>query len=80
MAKNKKPRMELDDDFFAQLDFLRYDYDNILTTVEQQKKDIQRLMALLVENGIPIPGDLIDRYISRASESSQYSEEELPFD
>ena len=53
--------------------------DNILTTVEQQKKDIQRLMALLVENGIPIPGDLIDRYISRASESSQYSEEELPF-
>lgn len=80
MAKKPKSRVELDDDFFVQLDFLRYDYDNILTTVEQQKKDIRRLMALLVENGISIPGELIDRYISRVSESSQYSEEELPFD
>lgn len=80
MAKNKKPRVELDDDFFAQLDFLRCDYDNVLETVEQQKKDIRRIMALLVENGIPIPGELIDKYVSRASENDQGIEEELPFD
>ena len=79
MAKSRKPQMELDDDFFAQLDFLRYDYDNTLETVEQQKKDIQKLMALLVERGIPIPSELIDRYILRASESGQEADDELPF-
>lgn len=79
MSKNRKPHIELDDDFFAQLDFLRYDYDNVLKTVEQQKKDIQKLMALLVERGIPIPDELIDRYILRASETGQEPEDELPF-
>ena len=51
--------------FFAQLDFLGNDYGNALETIEQQEKDIQKLMALLIENGIAIPSNLVDRYIKR---------------
>lgn len=80
MSKRKKHQgFEMDDEFFAQLDFLRSDHDNALQTIEQQKQDIQKLLALLVEQGIPIPGDIIDRYIKRASEAESDKPEELPF-
>lgn len=78
MGKRKTP-YELDDEFFAQLDFLRYDYDQSLETIEQQKMDIQKLLALLIEKGISIPGDIIDRYIKRTPETNS-DEPELPFD
>lgn len=78
MGKRKKT-YELDDEFFAQLDFLRYDYDQSLETIEQQKMDIQKLLALLIEKGISIPGDIIDRYIKRTPETNS-DEPELPFD
>ena len=58
MSKRKMPGYEMDDEFIAQLDFLRYDYDNALQTIEQQKQDIQKLLAVLVERDIPIPGRL----------------------
>ena len=49
MSKHRKPHpLELDDEFFAQLDFLRNDYDDALETIEQQKQDIQKLLALLI--------------------------------
>lgn len=83
MSKHKKHSVDLDDEFFNQMEFLQSDYDRSLQTVEQQKKDIQKLLALLVERDIPIPGDIIDRYISRSSEDdSEATEEweELPFD
>jgi hypothetical protein len=73
------PGYEMDDEFIAQLDFLRYDYDNALQTIEQQKQDIQKLLAVLVERDIPIPGNIIDRYIKRASETDNDEAEELPF-
>lgn len=79
MSKRKMPGYEMDDEFIAQLDFLRYDYDNALQTIEQQKQDIQKLLALLVERDIPIPGNIIDRYIKRASETDNDEAEELPF-
>ncbi len=34
----------------------------MLETIEQQKQDIQKLMALFIERDIPIPGNIIDRY------------------
>ena len=83
MSKHKKHSVDLDDEFFNQMEFLQSDYDRVLQTVEQQKKDIQKLLALLVERDIPIPGDIIDRYIRRCSEDdSEATEEweELPFD
>lgn len=77
MSKRKNQNFEMDDDFFAQLDFLRCDYDNALETMEQQKRDVRKLVAILVENDIPIPDDIIDKYIRRCSSSTT---EELPFD
>ncbi len=79
MSKRKTPSYEMDDEFFAQIDFLRNDYDNALRTIEQQKADIRQLLAIMVKEAIPIPEDLIDRYIRKTSESESI-EEELPFD
>ena len=39
MSKRKMPGYEMDDEFIAHLDFLRYDHDNALQTIEQQKQD-----------------------------------------
>ena len=83
MSKHKKHSVDLDDEFFNQMEILQARYDHALHTVEQQKKDIQKLLALLVERDLPIPGDIIDRYIRRSSEDdSEETEEweELPFD
>ena len=65
--------------FFAQLDFLRNDYDQALKTIDQQKADIRHLLALLIKEDIPVPEDLIDRYIRKTSDSKSI-DEELPFD
>ena len=83
MSKHKKHSVDLDDEFFNQMEILQARYDHTLQTVDQQKKDIQKLLALLVERDLPIPGDIIDRYIKRSSENdSEETEEweELPFD
>ena len=83
MSKHKKHSVDLDDEFFNQMEILQARYDHTLQTVDQQKKDIQKLLALLVERDLPIPGDIIDRYIRRCSEDdSEATEEweELPFD
>ncbi len=79
MSKQKTTGYEMDDEFIAQLDFLRSDHDNALQTIEQQRQDIQKLIALLIERDIPIPGSIIDRYIRRASEIDPDEAEELPF-
>lgn len=84
MAKRKKQTFELDDEFLAQLAFLRQDYDSALETIEQQKKDILKLLALLIEKDIPVPGDIIDRYVKRVldsldDESDNDEPEDLPF-
>ena len=84
MAKRKKQTFEFDDEFLAQLDFLRQDYDNALETIEQQKKDILKLLALLIEKDIPVPGDIIDRNVKRVldsldDESDGDEPEDLPF-
>lgn len=70
----------MDDEFIARLDFLRQDYDDSLETLEQQKRDIQRLLAILVERDIPIPSDIADCYIRRAAETDSDGAEALPFD
>lgn len=84
MGKRKKRTFEFDDEFLAQLDFLRQDYDNALETIEQQKKDILKLLALLIEKDIPVPDGIIDRYVKRAldsldDESDDDEPEDLPF-
>lgn len=76
MSKHKKQELELDDEFLAQMDFLRSDYDNALQTVEQQNQDIKKLISILIERDIPIPGEIIDRYIKHSLPNDT---EELPF-
>lgn len=79
MRKRKSAPYEVDDEFFAQLDFLRNDYDQALEIIDQQKADIRQLLALLITEDISVPEDLIDRYIRKASDSKSI-DEELPFD
>ncbi|MGN0269550.1 MAG: hypothetical protein ACI4CX_02525 [Candidatus Weimeria sp.] len=79
MSKRKSVPNEIDDEFLAQVDFLRDDYDKALETIEQQKDDIRQLIAILVKEDIPIPEDLADRYIRKTSDSDPIGEE-LPFD
>ena len=49
MSKRKSTSDEMDDEFFARLDFLRNDYDQALETIDQQNADIRRLLALLIK-------------------------------
>lgn len=79
MSRRKSAPYEVDDEFFAQFDFLRNDYDQALKTIDQQKADIRHLLALLIKEDIPVPEDLIDRYIRKTSDSKSI-DEELPFD
>ncbi len=79
MSRRKSVPYEVDDEFFAQLDFLRNDYDQALKTIDQQKADIRHLLALLIKEDIPVSEDLIDRYIRKTSDSKSI-DEELPFD
>ena len=81
MSKHRRKEArfdEFDAEFLAQLDFLGNDYGNALETIEQQEKDIQKLMALLIENGIAIPSNLVDRYIKRIPDTDDMTDD-LPF-
>lgn len=82
MGRRKTVPYEADDEFFAQIEFLRNDYDQALETIEQQKVDIRILLSLLIKEDIAIPEELIDRYIRKisASEETNHSLEDLPFD
>ena len=79
MSKRKSTPYEVDDEFFAQIDFLRNDYNQALETIDQQKADIRQLLVLLIKEDIPIPEDLIERYIRKTADS-KFIDEELPFD
>ena len=79
MGKRKSTPCEVETEFLAQLDFLRSDYDNAVETIDQQNADIRQLLALLIKENIPIPEELIDRYI-RKMPKSEYLDEDLPFD
>lgn len=82
MSKRKKTGYEIDSEYFAQLDYLGAEYSAALEKIEEQNRDIRKLIALLVEHDVPIPGNIIDQYIKRAPEEAhdiQEDEEELPF-
>lgn len=79
MSKRKSTPYEIDDEFFAQLDFLRNEYDHALETIDQQNADIRQLLALLIKDDIPIPEIIIDQYICKTPNIG-HIDEELPFD
>lgn len=78
MSKKKVQLKEnFDDELYAQMDFLRADYDKSQTVIEEQKSDILKLIALLIENDIPVSNELLKRYVRRAPDNT---DEDLPFD
>ncbi|GFO84175.1 hypothetical protein [Anaerostipes butyraticus] len=82
MSKRRKTGYKIDSEYFAQLDYLGAEYSAALEKIEEQNKDIRKLIALLVEHDVPIPGNIIDQYIRRAPEEThdiQEVEKELPF-
>lgn len=66
-------------DLYIELDYLKNDYDLALSTIEQQSSDIKRFLLLLIEKDIPIPEDLINRYINKTPASNKQDDEDLPF-
>ena len=78
MSKHKSKPYVVDDDFFAQVDFLRNDYDQALKTMEQLNADIRQLLSILIRENIPVPEEMIDKYVLKFSKNKD-SAEELPF-
>jgi hypothetical protein len=75
---NKQRQTKIYDNLYTQINFLKKDHDYALKTIKQQKIDIKRFLSILIEKDIPIPEDMIDRYISKVP-SLKEDEEELPF-
>ncbi len=75
----KQRQLEIDDDLYIQINLLKNNYDYALNTIKQQKADIKRFLLILIEKDIPIPEDLINRYICKTSLLND-CDDELPFD
>lgn len=75
---NKQRQTKIYDNLYTQINFLKKNHDYALKTIKQQKIDIKRFLSILIEKDIPIPEDMIDRYISKVP-SLKEDEEELPF-
>lgn len=73
MGKHKKNSYEFDDEFIAQMDFLRAGYDDAVKMLEEQKADIHKPLAIMIENDVPVPQNIAKKYIRITTE------EELPF-
>lgn len=70
---NKQKYHEL----FEKIDYLKGELDIAEFEVKRQRSDIKVLLLLLIENDIPIPEDLVNKYINKARMSKP--DIELPF-
>lgn len=59
---NKQKIREL----YEKIDYLESELDIVLFEAKHQRSDIKVLLLLLIENDIPIPDDLINKYINKA--------------
>ena len=53
-------------ELYEKIDYLESELDIVLFEVKHQRNDIKRFLLLLIENDIPIPDDLINKYINKA--------------
>jgi len=59
---SKKSKILLDDDeFVAQLDMLRSDYDSSYETISNLMNDINRLVGILNAHNLQVPKDILDK-------------------
>ena len=52
-------------ELYEKIDYLESELDIALFEVKHQRSDIKRFLLLLIENDIPIPDDLINKYINK---------------
>ena len=64
-------------ELYEKIDYLESELDIALFEVKHQRNDIKRFLLLLIENDIPIPDDLINKYINKAHKIKQNVK--LPF-
>lgn len=53
-------------ELYEKIDYLENELDIVLFEAKHQRSDIKVLLLLLIENDIPIPEDLINKYINKA--------------
>lgn len=53
-------------ELYEKIDYLESELDIAEFEVKHQRSDIKRFLLLLIENDIPIPEDLISKYINTA--------------
>ena len=64
-------------ELYEKIDYLESELDIALFEVKHQRNDIKRFLLLLIENDIPIPENLINKYINKAHKIKQNVK--LPF-
>lgn len=52
-------------ELYEKIDYLESELDIALFEVKHQRNDIKVLILILIENDIPIPEDLINKYINK---------------
>ena len=65
-------------EFYAKIDSILNDYEKAMEIIERQNIDIKQLLALLIKEDIPIPEEMLDRYIRKKSKPAVI-DQELPF-
>lgn len=65
-------------ELYDKIDYLKSELDIALFEAKHQRSDIKVLLLLLIENDIPIPEDLINKYINKTHSSKINIK--LPFD
>ena len=53
-------------ELYEKIDYLESELDIALFEAKHQRNDIKGLILILIENDIPIPDDLINKYINKA--------------
>ena len=64
-------------ELYDKIDYLKSELDIALFEAKHQRSDIKVLLLLLIENDIPIPEDLINKYIIKTHKIKQNVK--LPF-
>ena len=63
-------------ELYEEINYLKSKLDLAESTLKEQRADIKSFILLLIENDIPIPENLISKYINKKSNDKHI---ELPF-
>ena len=63
-------------ELYEEINYLKSELDLAESTLKEQRADIKSFILLLIKNDIPIPENLISKYINKKSNDKHI---ELPF-